>query len=358
MPDFTPQPVKVYGSLVLAELICGGWPVVASWAIRGGFDPIVFCLYRCIGGTLLLSFAASALEGHSPLDVLGPALALKSDKGAEVARRFPWKSFLILAALMATEMLSYITGVALTTSTLTALAQTVHPMVTSLIGLVLGTESINGLKCSGILLCVAGAMYAVYAGHQEAQAEGRPGHLYQFGVLALLIQVVAASFFVVKQKVLLQSYSPIFISSMTWLINTCYIAVVAFGYIARAHRPGEVIWDPQVSFLTWQPWMLTHRRSAALAYAVILTTAFNYSAKAWANKITTPSTVTVFRTLQPLAAAFIVFICFGTAPHAYTLVGGAAILCGLLLFVKGQLADFSAHSEGTDSGITEETRLI
>lgn len=317
-----PPAVQVYGGIILAEVIFGIWPVVASMAIKEGFDPIAFIFYRCAGSAVLLSIASWLIEGQLPL-----SLILPYGKSLEAARQFPWRDFLILGALTCSNMLGYIIGVALTSSTQAALMQPVIPVICCLAGLVSGTESISSGKLIGIMISVLGAMYVVYAGQEEAEDKSkRAGHRYQLGALALVVNVTSCAFYFVLQKKVLVRYKPILVASVTMIISSCFLAVIAFAYAEEF----------QFSIAKW---ILTPRREAVLAYAIIFTTTINWCVLAWANKVTTPTTITAFSTLQPLITAATGVFFLGIALHSYTIWGGAAILGGLLLTVRAQVCD-------------------
>lgn len=337
MMPHIPKVVQVYGGIVMAEVICGIWPVVAGIAIKEGFDPIVFIFYRCFGSALVLLALASYMEGTSPVSFLLQQLIGKS-KEATLNKQFPWRDFLIMGALTCTNMVGYIVGVAFTSSTQAALMQPVVPVVACLAGLATGSESVSAAKLLGILMSVMGAMFIVYVGQEEADDVGKKaGRQHELGALALVVNVISAAFYYVLQKSLLHRYKPLFLSSVNMVICTCFLLVAVFLYAE------------EFKFSSWRPWLLTPRREAVLAYAIFFTTTFTFVVLAWANKVTTPSTVTAFNTLQPLITALTGFFGLGIIPHHYTLTGGAAIVGGLLLTVRAQILESSALRQSHES---------
>jgi drug/metabolite transporter (DMT)-like permease len=325
------QAIKIYGGITVAEVIFGVWPVVASLAIKEGFDPFVFVFYRCAGSATLLVALSVTFEGQAPWGLLLPDRSGLL-KGA-AWKDLPWKEFLLLGGLLAANYLGYIIGVSCTSSTQAALMQPLIPVLACLSGLVSGTETVNAGKIMGIMTSVGGAMYMVYAGQREAVHRGQHAGLrYELGTLALMVGVISTAFYFVLQKALLRRYKPIFITSVTMVVATCYLMIVVFFY-AEEFR-----------LSTWRPWILTPRREAALAYAIIFTTTVNLLILSWANKVTNPSTTTAFSTLQPVIALIAGAIIFGTVPNQRTITGGVAILCGLGLTVRAQLAEASDRS--------------
>lgn len=329
-----PEAVQVYGGIVLAETISGIWPVVASFAIQDGFDPVAFVFYRSLGASMALCALAWFSEGRPPWSML-------TRLGSNVpgaGKYSPWPEFVILGALMCAMMVSYTFGVAYTSSTQAALMQPVIPVMTCLAGLCLGTESVNTGKIIGIWISVIGAMYIVRVGEEEAEDHGKhAGRRYGLGALALVVNVTATAFYFVLQKAVLHRHTPIVVSSITMFIASCFLIVLTLLYAE------------EMKFPSWRPWLLTPRREAALAYAIIFTSTVQWVLLAWANKKTTPSTVTAFSTLQPLVAAITTAICLSVMPHGYTLMGGAAIIGGLLLTIRAQVSDSANPGQPTEN---------
>lgn len=334
-----PAQFQVYACLCFAEVIFGVWPVVASVAMKEGFDPVVFALYRCAGSAVLLLGASWILEGYMPVLPFSAPSPKMQEVYRDRFRNFPWPYFMILGALMCCNVLGYIVGVQLTSSTQAALMQPITPVVACLVGVVVGHESVNIGKLVGILVSVVGAMYVVYVGQEEADAHGaKSERKYQLGTLALMVNVFCVSMYFVLQKVLLRKYPPVFITSVSNLIASGFLLLVACFYFQ------------EFGISSWMPLMLTPKREAALAYGIMFTTALNFVIMAWANKVTSPSTVTSFSTLQPLITTLVSIVFFGVYPCLQTVYGGVAIIGGLMLTVRAQLDE--------SSSVAEDARLL
>ena len=74
------------------------------------------------------------------------------------------------------------------------------------------------------------------------------------------------------------------------------------------------------------------RSSAAIAYAA-LTRAFSYGAQAWANRHSSPTTVTAFFPLQIGFAALFQWVFLGAPPSQWEYVGALLTTFGLALMV-------------------------
>merc|ERR1719330_2095958 len=73
-----------------------------------------------------------------------------------------------------------------------------------------------------------------------------------------------------------------------------------------------------------------------VAYAVCLTTAFNYSVLSWVNKQTTPTTAAVTTPIQPIAATLFSWAILGVGPKKSQVAGAVAIFTGLLLYITAR----------------------
>ena len=113
----------------------------------------------------------------------------------------------------------------------------------------------------------------------------------------------------------LRNYSPIFVAGVSFLIAACGIL------------PSACYSAP-----TAKDWLCTDRliTQMALAYAAVFVTAYNYSVSAWANKISSPTTVVAFQTLQPVATCCLNYAVYGLHLTFAQALGGSAIVAGLL----------------------------
>ena len=137
------------------------------------------------------------------------------------------------------------------------------------------------------------------------------------GWLFLAVNVAAGAAYGVLQKQcgVLHKYSPMFVAAVSFLIaacgifpSACYSAPAAKDWLCANHLISQL----------------------ALAYAAVFVTAYNYSVSAWANKLSAPTTVAAFQTLQPVATCCLNYIVYGLhLTHAQAL-GGSAIIAGLL----------------------------
>eukprot|EP00908_Phaeocystis_cordata_P022251 Transcript_4675.p3 GENE.Transcript_4675~~Transcript_4675.p3 ORF type:complete len:128 (-),score=49.28 Transcript_4675:113-496(-) len=96
-------------------------------------------------------------------------------------------------------------------------------------------------------------------------------------------------------------------------------------------------------------WGLPAAGFAALSYAVILASAFNYFAYAWAARRSNASTVTAFFPLQVVFAAILQVLILGEYPTPEQLVGAAAIVVALFCIVASLASDSGVESPKASS---------
>lgn len=332
----TPQAsLKIYGCLILAEVIYGVWPLVASLAIKRGANPVVFALCRCAGSAPLLMGMSLMMESHQ-----FAKHPKQFDSLVSVMRDLPLKRLLLLGALMCTNFLGHTVGLSLTSSIQAALMQPLVPVLACVASVVQGVEPLNPWKLIGILVSVGGAMFVVYIGRTDAVSRGQ-GAVWQhfLGTLALIVNVVSTALYFVLQKIVLRKHPPIFITSISAWIATGYFLAFAVFYIRE---------------FKFSPWFFTAEAEGALVYAIFFTTTLNFVILAWANKATTPSTITAFSTLQPLITAVVGACWLGVYPQHRMLAGGMVIIGGLLLTVKAQVSE----THDSDRRSEERTPLV
>ena len=75
----------------------------------------------------------------------------------------------------------------------------------------------------------------------------------------------------------------------------------------------------------------------ALAYAVLMTSAFNYALQAFANKHSSPTLVTAFFPMQIVFTAGFSWAFLHSRPKGGDYAGAAMIVCGLFAVIAGRV---------------------
>lgn len=302
-------------ALTLAAVIYGSWSVIAKAALTvHGVSPLVLAFYRACAGSAVMFLMHRVLEKEDTTSQPFERCSIPRVPRADVGR------FLGLGVLLAMNMGGNILALKSLSPITVSIFQPLLPVVAGIAAAILGIEELSPLKAFGILCATSGAVLVVLFGpshrHHAGPVEGaNPAG----GIVCLLINVFGGAMYIVFQKSVLKRYPPIATAATSFAAAGCIIFIVAVC---------------TVGFDSWA-WRLGGSRKAVLAllYAVFLTTALNYSLMAWANKNSTPTTVTSFMTLQPISAAVLSCI-FLHEVLTWGEVGGAiAIVVGLVSFV-------------------------
>ena len=319
--------VRVVVMLVAVQISFAGNGIITKLALTGqGTDPIIFSLLRDIGGAAILLSAA-----HFHGGIVWPR---REDAG----------TFVLLGVLgvyigqmFLTMSLQYISAIN------AALLQPSQPVLTTLLAAVFGVEplglgTLHGqLKLVGIMLAAGGAVFTVYCDSMADAAARHNGTTTRehraaasdliFGNGLLIAQCLSGACYQLLQKHLLSSakteYPPLSVAGVGYLVGA-----VAIGLVLPVCHADAASWS----------WLWRSPTSAyALAYAIFMTSAFNYALQAYANKHSSPTLVTAFFPLQVVFAALLSWLVFGKLPRTTEYIGGMMILVGLAAVTAGRV---------------------
>ncbi|PIA30877.1 hypothetical protein AQUCO_05300010v1 [Aquilegia coerulea] len=143
---------KAHGAMAMVQLFSGGYHVITKVALNGGINQMVFCTYRNALALCILAPVAYFCErGYRP----------------PITRRLLISFFFLgLTGIFGNQLL-FLAGLAYTNPTYAAAMQPTVPILTYLLTLIMGIETLNlgkiegKLKVGGILVCVTGALMMV-----------------------------------------------------------------------------------------------------------------------------------------------------------------------------------------------------
>lgn len=313
-------PLVVLGLVAVSASFAGN-SIVMKVALTECVDAVVLSFLRDVGGAaLLLGYckATGSLVYPKPED--GLHFVILGVLGVYIGQQF------------------MVVGLQYVTPLNAMLLQPLQPVLTVLLGALIGTEpldlgeTVGRLKLLGILLAAAGAVYSAYMGSlvdhthgggsasTHACSHARSGVLT--GNLLLLIQCVCGALYQLLQKRLLSSreaYPPVAVAAWMYVVGAISVALVL-----------------PVCKLEPEYWRIPPTGWLAVTYAVVMTSAFNYGVQAWANKHSSPAFVTAFFPLQVVFTAVFSAVFLRQQPTLTDLVGGATIITGLATVTVGR----------------------
>ena len=198
----------VHAAPIVASSIWGAGSVVSKLGVHDT-NPLLFSLIRdCLAGPCLCAIAY-ALRAERP-------------------RRKHWRRLTLLGACVFCDQSFNVVGVKLSSAITSALWQPTTPIITTAIALSIGQERFTWLKCGGIVVGAAGAMFVAVDGAQGASGK----HALQ-GSVCFAINCSASATYAILAKPLLGSYASISLTG--W---AC-IAIAGFKPAPSGWRPAR-----------------------------------------------------------------------------------------------------------------------
>jgi drug/metabolite transporter (DMT)-like permease len=269
-----------------------GAAIVASRFVIAQVPPLTLAMLRyAVGFACLLPFALPGLR---------PALRVMRPRDAIAMAALGIGQFGILIAL-----LNF--GLQRVAAAPAALIFSLFPLLTLLVAAALGSERPTPRLAAGVLLSIAGVALSLLPKLQSAHGGG------WWGELAVLASACVGAACTVLYRPYLQRYPTVPVSAFAMLASVLFLAVVAFGED----------WPARITML------------AAPAWGVVLfigfSSALGYFCWLYALKHESPTRVTVFLALNPVAAALLGRLLLGEPLPAQTLGALGLIAAGLWL---------------------------
>ena len=315
--------LAVAAILTASQAIFGGYAIIVKIAINSSVDTLVFSLLRDIGASVVLLSACALMGERRPI--------APGDRATFVGVGLFGITISQTAMVLALQWVPPFNA---------SLLQPTQPVLTLLLALCVRMETLNicsaagALKVAGIVIGCAGATFTVLTATERKPAHDAPSSGSISGMLLgntlLVLQCAGGAVFQLLNKRLTGRYPSITVAAYGYGLGTLMLAVVVLPM--RAADAGA--------------WRLPAAGYAALAYAVLLASAFNYFAYAWAARRSSASHVTAFFPLQVVFAALLQVLVLGEWPSATQVAGAAAIVVALLCVVASLAYDDSRPGGG------------
>ncbi|XP_019703859.1 WAT1-related protein At5g64700 isoform X1 [Elaeis guineensis] len=229
---------KVHLAVFLVRAIYAGLHITSKAAFNGGMSAYVFVLYRLVLATLFLAPFAFVLERRT-----APPLPFK----------LCFKIFLLSLFGVTATLIIYSVALDYTSATLSSAIMNSIPVVTFIVAVTLGQETVklkrlSGImKVSGVLLCLAGIMEMAFfkgphiktlnhhhlLGHGSRETNHPHTHSSRTWVLGTFLMTIsnsAWSLWMVLQAPLLKEYP----SKLTFTTLQCLFSTFQSFFIALA----------------------------------------------------------------------------------------------------------------------------
>lgn len=314
--------------LVSVQLAFSVWYVLGKEALDGGCDPFAFALMR-------EALSSAALW----------AAALKFEGGLRLQQPGDLRRFVILGALCCGNVAGFLKGLQYVPELQASIMQPLVPVLVMAASAGLGIQRISGRGKAGVILSSAGAVLATLASFSGSGGGGGGGETQLLGSGIMVAQVCAYAGMMVYQRGLASRYPPITLTAAYYSIACVMTGLLDVG--AHHFDLSEI-----TSTLGVFGAPLDVRLWGALGFAVVMATAYNYSAMTYASSKVPASTVSVYSALQPLFSLLIGIAMFHHELSPEEAASGALIIGGLLLATSDDGAQSITPTSATSAPTT------
>jgi drug/metabolite transporter (DMT)-like permease len=286
-----PHPILVLLALIAVQLLFGAGYVVSKILV-GVFPPLVWASIRIIVSMVIMVGVAVFSERKSP-------------RG--------WNEFfkpLIGYALlgMIINQSSFLVGLSHTTSTNSAILNTLIPIFTLAIVTLRGQEQFTFARGVGFIMALSGVLLLRKVEEFSLSSETFVGDALT------VLNCLSYALFLALSKPFLQKHDRVWTTA--WLFVYGSIGITALA---------------APDFLHFTPPVMTANLWACAFFAIVGTTLLTYFLNFWALAHARSSSVALFIYLQPPIAAAIAFFWMGEPITLRALVSSAMIFVGMLL---------------------------
>ncbi len=208
--------------------------------------------------------------------------------------------FLCALTGVAANQLLFFKGISLTTAVNASIIMTLTPIFVFIFSAILLHEKISGLKFTGLILSLLGALLIVYKFDDSVQVGN------WLGDILVLLNALSYGMYLVLVKPLMGKYSTKTVTKWIFLI----------GFFIALPVGGSDAINTDFSSFTDQAWY-------SFFYVIVGVTIIAYFINAWSMKKVNPSLVGIYIYLQPLLASLVAVLFFDellTGKHAISAI--------------------------------------
>uniref|UniRef100_A0A0D9WZN8 WAT1-related protein n=1 Tax=Leersia perrieri TaxID=77586 RepID=A0A0D9WZN8_9ORYZ len=336
--------IKAYAAIVLIRLMYSGMHVMSKVALDHGMNPFVFVFYR---------------HGTAALVLIPAALILERPKAKLVTLKIAAKMF--VHALYGVTACGFLFNVGLNyaSATSSSALYNVQPVVTFILAVVFGMESMKlkklhgNVKAAGILFCITGVIVlAFYQGpmfksfnhhrlFQKGNIDSSAGNTHSkmqwvFGIFLMTLSNVLAGLWTVLLGPLIDETSKL----MNTTLQISWAAAQAFVVAFAAER----------DFSKWKlGWNV---ELATIVYSGVIVTALSYYMQMWTITKRGPVFLAMSMPLTFIFTIIISSFILGDATSLGSIFAGILLIGGLYNVLWGK--NIEEHDEpDNDIGATK-----
>lgn len=306
--------------LVCINLVFSGWHVIGSIALKDGANPLIFAFYREFSASILMF--AMVLYKNSLQEYHGVELMPTIPR--QDYFRFFWLGVSILANSVGT-----LYALQLISPTKYALMQPTIPIFATIISTLCGYEPLTVYKACGILFSVIGALIIELLDTSSTDDDASDHDT--LGIIIVIVQCLGMANLIVFQKPLVKRYDPAYVTCIYYSIASLLTVLIVVGNYDTINKYDYIF---QCDYMAW----------VALSYCAVFATALAYNAYSWVGRVTTPSVITVYSTLQPVGTMLLSLCIFNVFPNIFECLGGLLVCMGLVVTVYGRSIEVEAPS--------------
>ncbi len=295
LPIAAPAPMLVVLALIAVQF-CFGANYVISKIVVTNFPPLVWAGIRIAIATVVM-FSVCFASGR-PRPKLDRSFLL------------PLVGFALMGTIL--NQTAFLMGLKLTTSTNSAVLNTLIPIATLALVTIRGQEEGNWKKGLGFVLALSGVLSI------RRLEDVHFGDATVIGDLLNIFNCLIYACFLSFSKNFISKHDSLWVTAFLFLYGTVGINLIAIP-----------------SWLSFHPPLMTSSLWLACAGAVGIGTLAAYFLNFWALKYAKPSQVALFIYLQPIIAAGIAYLWFGETMSFRVAASSALIFLGMITALSG-----------------------
>ena len=307
-----PSPILVFAALIAVQILFG-LNYVLSKVVVDVFPPLVWASARIIISTVIMLSIAFLSGTDSP----------KPDRHFLI----PLVAFSLLGIII--NQASFLVGLHYTTSTNSAILNTLIPVVTLLIVTLRGQEPVTTKRVLGFISAFAGVLVI------RRVEDFSLSNSTLIGDLLTIVNCISYGFFLAYSKPFFQKNNRLWTTAWMFLYGSVGLTLLA---------------APQ--WVSFQMPALTPVLIGCMIFGVLGATVLTYFLNFWALAYARSSSVALFIYLQPIVAAALAWFWFNEPPTVRTFLSCGLIFFGVLLGLSREAANPAAQEQAIPVKIT------